>query len=376
MNTVGERLDKFKLNPPRVLALGFLALILIGAILLSLPIASKKGESIGVIDALFTATSIVCVTGLSLVNMAEHWSLFGQVVILILVQIGGLGFMTLATIVALLMGKRITLKERLMIKEELNQESISGMVKLIRYIILSTFIIEALGAIILSTVFIPQYGLTKGIWFSVFHSISAFCNAGIDILGNNMIPYVGNTIINITIALLVIVGGLGFSVYIDILNQKSFKKLHLHSKLVISISLILIISGMLIFYVIERDNPDTLLQLSQREKILSSFFQSVNTRSAGFYSVDINSLKDTTAFFMTILMFIGGSPGSTAGGIKTTTFGIVRLTRGITPNLSTIGKIIITVTIGRLGPLTMAFAFARKNKQYSYRYSEGNIIVG
>ena len=447
MSLIKKHLNRLELNPPRVLALGFGVLILFGALLLNLPIATKTGESIGFINSLFTSASAVCVTGLVVVNTAEYWSLFGQIVIIILIQMGGLGFMTMATIVALLVGKKITLKERLIIKEQLNQETMSGLVKLTKYVIFSTFLIEVTGAILLSTRFIPKYGLVKGIWFSIFHAISAFCNAGFDIIGNSIVPFVGDFVVNMTICFLIIIGGLGFSVYIDISRNKRFKRLHLHSKLVISITIILIIVGMLIFLMIERNNPDTLLKLTWNEKLLASFFQSVIPRTAGFNSVDISNMYDTTAFIMIILMYIGGSPGSTAGGIKTTTFGTillttitvikgnkdvvvfkrrlnqdiinrslaiasiglilivsvsilltltekatfldllfettsafgtVGLTRGVTPNLSNIGKAIITLTMyaGRVGPLTMAFAFAQRQKQALYRHSEGNIMVG
>ncbi|HAE91449.1 TrkH family potassium uptake protein [Tissierella praeacuta] len=447
MSFIKERLNRVKLDPPRVLALGFGSLILIGAILLNLPIATQGGKSIGFINALFTSASAVCVTGLVVVNTGEFWSLFGQIVIILLIQIGGLGFMTMATIGALIIGKKITLKERLIIKEQLNQETMSGLVKLTKYAVLSTFAIEGIGAILLSTRFIPTYGLIKGIWFSIFHSISAFCNAGFDITGNSIVPFVGDFIINMTISGLIILGGLGFSVYIDISRNKSFKKLHLHSKLVLTITVILLVVGMIIFLLIEFNNPYTIGNLNTGEKIISSFFQSVVPRTAGFNSVNIGGLLDTTVFFMIILMFIGGSPGSTAGGIKTTTFGTlilttvgvirgnkdvvayrkriadevinrslaiatvgmtliiivsfiltvtepadfldvlfettsafatVGLTRGITPNLTNFGKLLITLTMyaGRVGPLTMAFAFAKKAKVSNFRYSEGNILVG
>ena len=418
-----------------------------GTILLNLPIATHNGESIGFINALFTSASAVCVTGLVVVNTGEFWSLFGQITIILLIQMGGLGFMTMATVGALAIGKKITLKERLVIKEQLNQETMSGLVKLTKYVILSTLAIEGLGAILLSTRFIPIYGNAKGIWFSIFHSISAFCNAGFDITGDSIVPFVGDFTINMTISALVILGGLGFSVYIDISRNKKFKKLHLHSKLVLTITGFLLGIGMLVFILTEFNNPLTLGSLNISEKILSSFFQSVVPRTAGFNSVNIGVLHDTTVFFMIILMFIGGSPGSTAGGIKTTTFGTlmlttigvirgnrdvvayrrrigedvinrslaivtvsiiliiivsfiltvteaatfldvlfettsafatVGLTRGITPNLTDFGKIIIILTMyaGRVGPLTMAFAFAQKNKRSNFRYSEGNIIVG
>lgn len=447
MAFIKKHLDKLELNPPRFLVVGFGVLIVLGAILLSLPIASKNGESIGFINALFTSASAVCVTGLTVVNTAEHWSLFGHIVILILIQMGGLGFMTSATIMALLVGRKISLKERLIIREQLNQDSLSGLVRLTRYVIISTFIIEGIGALLLSTRFIPIFGLIKGIWFSIFHAISAFCNAGFDIIGNSMMSFVGDFTVNLTICFLIIVGGLGFSVLIDISNKKNFNRLSLHSKLVLSITIALIAIGMLIIFIVERNNPDSLGGLSKGEKLLASFFQAVIPRTAGFNSVDISKIYDTTAFIMIILMFIGGSPGSTAGGIKTTTFGAtllttlavikgdkdvvvfkrrinqqiinrslaivsiglililivsvvltiteessfldilfettsafgtVGLTRGITPNLSNIGKLVITLTMyaGRVGPLTMAFAFAQRQKQSLYRHSEENIIVG
>lgn len=449
MNILKKRLKELELNPPRVLALGFAGLILIGALLLNLPIASKSGESIGFVNALFTSASSVCVTGLVVVNTGEYWSLFGHVVIIFLIQMGGLGFMTLATLVALILGKKITLKERLIIREQLNQETMSGLVKLTRYVIFSTFAIEGIGALILSTRFIPKYGLGRGIWFSIFHSISAFCNAGFDIMGNSIVPFVGDITINLTIAFLIIIGGLGFSVYIDISRNKRFKRVSLHSKLVLVTTFILIIVGMILFYLIEWNNPDTLQTLNTKEKVISSFFQSVVTRTAGFNSVNMSKIKDTTTFIMIVLMFIGGSPGSTAGGIKTTTFGAiflttfsvirgrndviafkkripqeiiyralsiasiglflivivsmiltiseeanfldllfettsafatVGLTRGITPDLTSFGKVLITIMmyLGRVGPLTMAFAFAKrqKNIKENYRYSEENIFVG
>ncbi len=277
MAFIKKHLDKLELNPPRFLVVGFGVLIVLGAILLSLPIASKNGESIGFINALFTSASAVCVTGLTVVNTAEHWSLFGHIVILILIQMGGLGFMTSATIMALLVGRKISLRERLIIREQLNQDSLSGLVRLTRYVIISTFIIEGIGALLLSTRFIPIFGLIKGIWFSIFHAISAFCNAGFDIIGNSMMSFVGDFTVNLTICFLIIVGGLGFSVLIDISNKKNFNRLSLHSKLVLSITIALIAIGMLIIFIVERNNPDSLGGLSKGEKLLASFFSSGNS---------------------------------------------------------------------------------------------------
>lgn len=447
MKFVIQKLKMFELNPPRVLTLGFGSLIIIGALLLNLPIATQSGESIGFINALFTAASAVCVTGLVVVNTAEFWSMFGQSVILILIQIGGLGVMTMATAGALIVGRKITLKERLIIKEQLNQQTMTGLVRLTIYVLLSTFAIEGIGAMLLAFKFIPMHGLFKGIWFSIFHSISAFCNAGFDITGSSMEPFAGDLWVSIIISALVILGGLGFAVFIDISKRKRFKRLKLHTKFVVSITAILLAVGMLVFMFTEFNNPNTIGNMNTGEKLVASFFQSVVPRTAGFNSVDMGGLRDTTVFFFIILMFIGGSPGSTAGGVKTTTFGTLILTtiavirgdkdvtiykrrigeeiinrslaivtvgitliivvatlltitedavfldllfettsafatvglsRGITPELSNMGKIIIILTMyaGRVGPLTMAFAFAQKNKAKKYRYSEGTIIVG
>lgn len=444
------KLKEIRLNPAQVLALGFAGLILIGSILLNLPIASVDGKSIGFVDSLFTAASAVCVTGLAVVNTATYWTLFGKVVILILIQIGGLGFMTMATLGALIIGRKITLKQRLVIQEGLNQFSLEGVVKLTKYIILSTLVIETLGAVILSMRFIPIYGLKTGIWYSIFHSISAFCNAGFDIIGNSMVPFVGDIVVNITIALLIIIGGLGYTVYIDLTTYKELRRSTLNTKFVLLFTIILLIIGFVFILIIEYNNPKTLGNLPFIDKITASMFQAVIPRTAGFNSIDIGSMTKATTFFMIVLMFIGGSPGSTAGGIKTTTFGViiltiisvlrgksdvelfkkripnelifralavlsialfvivfvtmvltlteaensfldllfettsafatVGLTRGITPDLSSIGKLILAFCMfaGRLGPLTLGFALARRqNKDKgSYRYPEGRIMIG
>lgn len=443
----GYSTNKKQLKPPQILALGFGILILIGGLLLNLPFASKSGECVGLINAIFTSASAVCVTGLTVVNTAEHWTTFGHVVIISLIQMGGLGFMTMATVVSLFLGKKISLKERLVIKEQLNQDSMSGLVKLTKYVIFATLSIEFIGAVVLSTRLIPIYGIKTGIWFSIFHSISAFCNAGFDLFGDSLAPYVGDIVLNMTIASLIIVGGLGFSVYLDINRKRNFKKLNLHSKLVIIITLSLLLIGTVSIFLIEYDNPETFRSLSLKDKALASFFQSTITRTAGFYSVPLGKLEESTIFLMIILMFIGGSPGSTGGGIKTTTFGVlflstrsvikgdeevvvfrksiapeiinralaivsismaiilivslvltltedanfidilfestsafatVGVSRDLSPNLSVIGKIVISTTmyLGRVGPLTMALAFGSKRRSTNYKYSEANIMVG
>ncbi|HOK62923.1 MAG TPA: TrkH family potassium uptake protein [Soehngenia sp.] len=440
-------LTRFKLNPPRILALGFMLLIIIGALLLNLPIASQNGESIGFINALFTSASAVCVTGLVVVNTAAHWTLFGKIVIILLIQMGGLGIMTMATIVAMISGRKISLKERLVIKEQLNQETLSGLVKLTKYVIYLTFFIEGLGALFLSIKFIPQFGFIKGIWFSVFHAISAFCNAGFDILGNSLMDYNNSAIVILTIASLIALGGIGFGVILDVARNRKWKKISLHSKLAISFTAFLIFFGTIMFYILESNNPLTMQGFTFKEKTLASLFASITPRTAGYNSIDVAGMKQSSTLLTIILMFIGGSPGSTAGGVKTVTmlvliistisiirgerdvevfkrripyetifksiaiimigitlvffvtfiltltedqeflnilfettsaFGTVGLTRGITPELSNAGKLILTLTMysGRVGPLTLAFAIGYKEEHKRFRYAEGNITVG
>ena len=321
-----------KLNPSQMMVVGFAAVILIGAILLSLPIATQTGERTSFLDSLFTATSAVCVTGLVVVDTATHWNFFGQIVIIILIQTGGLGFMTITTLFSLIVKKRINLKERLLIQESLNQIDLSGLVKLTRYILLMTFVIEGIGALILSTVFIPQFGFIRGSWYSIFHSISAFCNAGFDLMGNvtgpysSLMYYVNNTTITLAISALIILGGLGFPVILDIVKNKKISKLNMHSKIVLISTSILIVVGMLFIFIVEYKNVGTLGNLSLKGKILSSLFQSVTIRTAGFATIDLTILHQATLFIMMIFMFVGASPASTGGGVKTTTIAVLILT--------------------------------------------------
>lgn len=447
MNRIVKKFKDITLNPPLVLTIGFGVLILIGSLLLNLRFFTKSGESIGYINALFTAGSASCVTGLTVVNTAEYWNFWGHLVIITLIQIGGLGIMTLAILFPMVMRKRIGLTTRQIIREQLNVETLSGMVKLLKYVILFTFTLEIIGAIIMSMEFVPIYGMKKGIWFSIFHSISAFCNAGFDITGDSIVPFQNSLPINVSIISLVVIGGLGFQVSSELISKKSIKKMSVHDKLVLTMTGVLIVGGAVIFYLIENTNPSTLKGQETFPKIIQSLFQSVITRTAGFYSIDTGRIKDTSAVLMIILMFIGGSPGSTAGGLKTTTFGVllasmiatirghesvvifkkripnsvilkalalvmisiflvigisfiltiteeytfldilfevtsayatVGLTRGITTGLSDIGKLIITFTmyIGRIGPLTMAFAFGKGSKGSKLNYPDANISVG
>ena len=321
-----------KMEPTQIMVIGFAILILIGAILLSMPISTQNGESIGFLDALFTSTSAVCVTGLIAVDTSTYWSFFGQLIIITLIQIGGLGFMTVTTLFSLIIKKRINLKERLLIQESLNQIDLSGLVKLTRYILLTTFFIEGTGALLLSTVFIPQFGILNGIWYSIFHAISAFCNAGFDLMGvvsgpfSSLTYYVNNFTITITISLLIILGGIGFPVILDVIRNKKLSKLTIHSKVVLFSTIVLIAFGMLFILLLEYNNPNTLGKLGFGGKILASLFQSITIRTAGFNTIDLAAMRESSIFVMIILMFIGASPASTGGGIKTTTIATLILT--------------------------------------------------
>ena len=321
-----------KMERTQIMVIGFAIVILIGAILLSMPISTQNGESIGFLDALFTSTSAVCVTGLIAVDTSTYWSFFGQLIIITLIQIGGLGFMTVTTLFSLIIKKRINLKERLLIQESLNQIDLSGLVKLTRYILLTTFFIEGTGALLLSTVFIPQFGILNGIWYSIFHAISAFCNAGFDLMGvvsgpfSSLTYYVNNFTITITISLLIILGGIGFPVILDVIRNKKLSKLTIHSKVVLFSTIVLIAFGMLFILLLEYNNPNTLGKLGFGGKILASLFQSITIRTAGFNTIDLAAMRESSIFVMIILMFIGASPASTGGGIKTTTIATLILT--------------------------------------------------
>lgn len=445
---------RLKITPTQIIVTGFAVLIFLGAFLLNLPAASRDGQPVGFVNALFTATSAVCVTGLVVVDTGTHWTVFGQVLIALLIQIGGLGIMTVSTLLALLMGRRITLKERLLIQESLNQFDLEGLVRLTRNIIYATLAIELAGAIMFSTVFVPDYGWKKGIAFGMFHAVTGFCNAGFDLIGEfrSFTPYVNNFIININTMLLIIIGGLGFSVWMDIYHafrERSTKQVSLHSKVVLATTTFLILGGAVFIFAMELNNPGTLKNLPASGKVLASFFHSVTPRTAGYNTLDMAALTMPTKFMTIILMFIGGSPGSTAGGIKTATaailgltvlavirgkedpeifgrhlpkylvyralavviislilvvfvtmvlsitenadfmtlffettsaFGTVGLTLNYSPKLSLIGKLIISLTMfaGRVGPLTLVIAFAKRASRNNgnLKYPEDRIMVG
>jgi trk system potassium uptake protein len=438
-----------RMNPAQTLSLGFLCLIGIGTLLLMLPFATKDRHHLSFIDAIFEATTAVCVTGLVVVDTETTFTLFGQIVMLVLIQVGGLGFMTFGILISLFLGKNIGLTSRVMIQESLNQLSLEGMVKLVKFVVGFTFLIEGIGAIILAIRWSNDLGFPKSIYFGIFHSISAFNNAGIDIMGKfrSMTDYVGDVTIIMTLSSLLIIGGIGYTVILDILRKKSIRKLALHTKLVLIMTIILNILGTLLIFVLEYDNPGTLGGLSLKEKILGAYFHGVVPRTAGFNSLNMGDLSLSTQFVTMLLMFIGGGSGGTAGGIKVTTFfiiilavwslirgredvnilrrripkdtifkafsitlystaivfltlfiltitekaplnvllfevisafGTVGMSMGLTPELSSVGKVVITILmfIGRVGPLTVAFALAKVNQKPPYKYVEEKIMIG
>ena len=317
-----------KLKGVQILTLGFILVILIGALILTLPICTTSGESTNFLDAIFTATSAVCVTGLIVVDTGTYWNMFGQTVIMILIEIGGLGFMSFTTLIAIIFGKKITLRERLILQDAMNTFNIQGLVKMVKYVLLFTVSVQFFGALLFSTQFVPEYGLKTGIFYSIFHSVSAFCNAGFDILGefSSLIPYNSNAVVILVASALIIIGGLGFTVWNELYSTKSIKRISLHAKMVILVTAVLIIGGTILMFVFEHNNPNTMAEMSFVDKIMNSFFASVTPRTAGFNSIPTDGITTAGKFLTIILMFIGGSPGSTAGGIKTTTIGIVFIT--------------------------------------------------
>jgi trk system potassium uptake protein len=436
------------LHPAQILVIGFGSLILWGTLLFMLPIATyEKGRGLSFIDALFEATSAVCVTGLAVVDTGTTFTLFGEIVLLCLIQIGGWGFMTTGIFMFIILGKKIGLKERLLLQDSLNVFSLAGVVNLVKRIILITFIVELIGAITLAIRWSFEMPLGKAIYYGIFHSISAFNNAGFGLEPDNLSKWVGDPTVNIMVTLLFITGGIGFTVILDVFHKRSIRKLSLHSKVALLMSLILIIVGPLIILISEYRNPATIGNLPFGDKLWASYFQGVVTRTAGFNTIDIGAMNLSSLVFMMALMFIGASSGSTGGGIKVTTFAIiifafwavvtnrndvnifkrriswelvnkslsivvaaiffiflifflltftenadmskilfetisafatVGLSANYTPDLSPFGRILITIMmfIGRLGPLTMAFALLNTKKEAKVRYAEEKILIG
>ena len=323
---------KFSLSTTQTIMLSFLCVILLGSLLLMLSISSADGKAVPYLDALFTATTATCVTGLVTVPTVTTWSIFGQVVILVLIQIGGLGVITILSSVMILLHKRMGIGNRLLLQDAFNLNSLSGIVRFVKKVMLGTFLVEGIGALLYMTVFVPEFGL-KGIWISVFTAISAFCNAGIDIIGeNSLCDYATNPIINAVTSLLIIFSGIGYIVWWDVLQtvkksagkpRKFFKHLSLHSKIAIVTTLILIFGGGLLIFLFEYRNPATIGEMSLWDKIQMSLFQSITTRTAGFASIPQQELTNGSSILCLLLMFIGGSPVGTAGGIKTVTFAVL-----------------------------------------------------
>ena len=433
---------KFALSTTQIILLSFLATILIGSGLLALPISSADGKAVSYLDALFTATTSTCVTGLVTLPTVSTWSVFGQIVIFLLIQIGGLGIITIMSGLMMLLNRKMGIGDRLLIQDAFNLNTMSGLSKFVKNVLFGTLIIEGIGAALYMLVFIPEFG-AKGIWISVFNSVSAFCNAGIDIIAeNSLCNYATNPLINIVTSALIILGGLGYIVWWDVLrvvksrspkNRSIFKHLTLHSKTVITVTAGLILVGAVLIFIFEYSNPLTIGEMSLFDKIQVSFFQSITTRTAGFASVYQENLTNASATVSVVLMMIGGSPVGTAGGIKTVTVAVlicsafatiknknsatmfgrrisekslkkavavavafltictvsavllmatndvsafdavfetvsaaatVGLSRNLTSTLNTFGKLIIIVTmyLGRIGPISLAVALGSKNE--------------
>ena len=410
-----DKAIKATFNTNLIILNGFLVALLVGTILLMLPVSSASGNGTDFITALFTATTSLCVTGLVVVPTYAYWSIFGKVIILILIQLGGLGIISFTIGFLIIIGKKISLKERKMIQESYNLDSAQGVLKILRKIFGITVKIEGIGAILYSIQFIPEYGIVKGICYSVFHSVSAFCNAGIDIIGNDsFVKYHGNVLVNFTTVMLIICGGIGFIVWLDIGGiiseirnkklrpNKFIERMKLHTKLVLITTAILVGGGFLFILLFEYNNPDTLGNMTFGNKCLAALFEAVTLRTAGFITVPQAGFRDGTFMIMCGMMIVGGSPLGTAGGIKTTTLalvflltwatmkvitfeavsalGTIGLSMDFTASLTAIGKLIIIVLMffGRVGPITIAMAMtgrARKDRKIK-NYPEKRVMIG
>ncbi len=308
----------------RIIAVGYLLVIMAGTLFLLLPVSTAAGEKTGFLTALFTATSATCVTGLVVVDTASHWTLFGQLVILLMIQVGGLGFMTMGVVMALLLRKRISLRMRGILQESMNYMQMGGIVRLVRMVFRGTVLIEALGAVLLSLRFVPVFGTAKGIYFGIFHSVSAFCNGGFDLMGtwsgeySSLTSFYDDILVNVVIMALIIIGGIGFFVWSD-LKAKGvhWKRYMLHTKITLFSTAVLLVGGTVLYWIFEREN--LFWGMSGKNQLLGAVFSSVTARTAGFNTIDTGALTTASKLLTAVLMFIGGSPGSTAGGIKTVT---------------------------------------------------------
>lgn len=432
------------LSAPQILTLIYFVIIVFGTLLLKLPIATTR--SISWVDALFSSTSAMTVTGLMVVDTGQVFTTFGEIVILLLIQMGGLGIMTFAVFIFIIIGKKIGLRERLIMQQSLNQTSMGGIIYLAKRLFFYSIITEFIGAVFLTLRWGPEIGWMKGIHAAIFHSVSAFNNAGISIWSDSLTQYAGDPIVNIVITVLFMIGGLGFTVLIEIWNKKYFKEFSLHAKLMIIGTFIINVIAVILVFILEYSNPNTLGPMSLPDKIWAAYFQGVVPRSAGFNTIDTGGMESTTLLMTTFLMFIGAGSGSTGGGIKLTTFivmilsvsmflkgkaelvvfkrtipqsviirslaisflaggliiiavfilsiteqaslgelifettsafGTVGMSMGITSHLSTIGRIIIILVmfIGRIGPLTLAFSFAKQDEP-PIKYPKENILTG
>ena len=329
MNAISreEKKQNRKIPIMQVLVLGYAVVILIGTVLLWLPMSSRNAGFTPFFDAFFTAVSATCITGLTVVHTGTYWSNIGEIIILLLMQIGALGFMSFATLLLLFLGRKITLRQRLLLQQGINGFDLSGLVRLTKYILIFTLSVELLGACILATQFIPEYGLARGIWYSVFHSVSAFCNAGFDLIetGTSLSNYAHNPVVIYTMMLLIIIGGLGFFVWTELFDYPKKRKLSFHSKLVLSTTIILTITGAVLIGAVEFYNPHTLKDMSFFTAFNNVLFTSVTTRTAGFTTIPFVDFTGASTLVIFIFIFIGGSPGSTAGGIKNTTIAVLFL---------------------------------------------------
>lgn len=326
---------RIALSTTHYIMISFLLVILVGSILLSLPVSTVDGKSVSYTDALFTATTATCVTGLVTLPTVTTWSVFGQAVILCLIQLGGLGIITVMSGFMIALHKKIGISDRLLLQDTFNLNTLSGLVRFVKKVIAGTFIIEGVGALMYMTVFIPQYG-AKGIWISLFNSISAFCNAGIDIISeNSLCEYATNPIINIVTCFLIVTGGIGYVVWWDFIRViklykthglKCFKFMTLHSKIAVFMTVMLILCGAVLYFIFEYNNPLTMGNHNFFDKIQLSIFQSVTTRTAGFATISQENFTNSSAIVSLLLMFIGGSPVGTAGGVKTVTIAVLIIT--------------------------------------------------
>ncbi len=319
-----------RIRPGQLIVLVFLGIILLGAGLLCLPAAARSGRPTPFLTSLFTATSATCVTGLIRVDTGTHWTMFGQGVILLLIQVGGLGFMTIACLFFFALRRRIGLRQRMVLAQALGSDTYSGIVSLVRNILRGTAAVEGVGALILFFRFLPEFGFGRALWYGVFHSVSAFCNAGFDVLadvdvGGSLCRYVADPVVNFTIMALIVIGGLGFAVWGDIRHHRRFSRLSVYSRLVVIITTVLIFGGAGVFAALEWNNPNTIGDLTVPQKLMAALFQSVTLRTAGFATFDQNALSDVSKAASDLLMLVGGSSGSTAGGVKTATVGVILL---------------------------------------------------